>query len=88
MAMLLLLIVMASMMTVRRERNIAMRNHRIELLVHSMKVIQTLSSHAHNIVDTLVQELHEKSSLAWNTHLVGLELIGICYFIEDHLLIF
>jgi len=71
-----------------RKRNIAMRNHRIELLVDRTKVIQTLSSHVHHIIDTLVQELHEKCSLSRNTHLVGLKLIGICKFIEDHFLIF
>jgi hypothetical protein len=58
---LLLLVVMASMMVVvGRKWNIAMRNHRVELLVDRTKVIQTLSSHVHHIVDTLVQELHEK----------------------------
>jgi hypothetical protein len=88
MAMLLLLIVMASLMMDGRKRNITMRNHRIELLVDRTKVIKTLSSHVHHIVDTLVQELHEKCSLSRNTHLVGLKLIRICKFIQDHLLIF
>lgn len=79
MAILLLLIEMASMMmVVGRKRKVAMRNHRIELLV----------TETHQIVDTLVQKFHEKLSLARNTHLIGLLFIGICNLIEDHLLIF
>ena len=70
---------MASMMMgVGRKRKIAMRNHRIELLIPK----------PHQIVDTLVQEFHEKLSLARDTHLVDLKFIGICNLIEDHLLIF
>ena len=71
-----------------RKSNFAMRNHRIELLVDSTKVIKALSSHVHHIADPLVQELHEKCTLARTTNLVGLKLIGICNFIEDHLLVF
>jgi hypothetical protein len=54
---MLLHILMASMM-VGRISNIAMRNHRIELLVDSTIVIHSLSSKIHHIANTLVQECH------------------------------
>jgi hypothetical protein len=55
--MLLLHILMATMM-VGRKSNIAMWNHRIELLVDSTIVIHALSSKVHHIANTLVQECH------------------------------
>jgi hypothetical protein len=54
---LLLHILMATMM-MGRKSNIAMRNHRIELLVDSTIVIHALSSKVHHIANTLVQECH------------------------------